>query len=122
MEKPAIIWDFDGTILPLAPFDSEQSLLRYRMNQTEKPFGLLKKAYVKTIIYADRPTGKKEERADPYSVQVNNGNFRMLKADWNFAFLDEHRLYPFSTYKDQVDAAAGAFNQLTKKRVARRIT
>jgi phosphoserine phosphatase len=54
MEKPTIIWDFDGTILPLAPFDSEQSLLRYRMNQPEEPFGLLKKAYVKTIIYADR--------------------------------------------------------------------
>ena len=72
--------------------------------------------------YADRPTGKKEFRADPYSVQMNNGNFRMLTADWNFQFLEEHRLFPYSTYKDQVDAAAGAFNQLVKKRVARRIT
>ena len=49
-----IIWDFDGTILPLAPFDSEQSLLLHRMNHPEQPFGLLKKAYVKAIIYADR--------------------------------------------------------------------
>lgn len=73
-------------------------------------------------VYADRPTGKKEFRADPYSVQINNGNFRMLRGDWNFAFLEEHRLFPYSTYKDQVDAAAGAFNQLTKKRIARRIT
>jgi predicted phage terminase large subunit-like protein len=72
--------------------------------------------------YADRPTGKKEFRADPYSVQINNGNFRMLRADWNFVFLEEHRLFPFSTNKDQVDAAAGAFNHLTKKRIARRIT
>lgn len=54
MGKPTIIWDFDGTILPLAPFDSEQSLLQYRMNQPEEPFGLLKKAYAKAIIYADR--------------------------------------------------------------------
>ena len=53
-EPFTIIWDFDGTILPLAPFDSEQSLLQYRMNQGEAPFGLLKKAYVKTIVYADR--------------------------------------------------------------------
>ena len=53
--KPlTIIWDFDGTILPLAPFDSEQSLLRYRMNLSEEPFGWLKKAYVKAIVYADR--------------------------------------------------------------------
>jgi phosphoserine phosphatase len=54
MEKFTIIWDFDGTILPIAPFDSEQSLLRYRMNQSEQPFGLLKKASAKAIIYADR--------------------------------------------------------------------
>ena len=54
MEPLTIIWDFDGTILPLAPFDSEQSLLRYRMNQREEPFGLVKKAYAKVIIYADR--------------------------------------------------------------------
>ena len=49
-----IIWDFDGTILPLAPYDSEQSLLLHRMNQPEQSFGLLKKAFVKAIIYADR--------------------------------------------------------------------
>jgi phosphoserine phosphatase len=54
MRKLTIIWDFDGTILPLAPFDSEQSLLRYRMNQREEPFGLLEKVYAKAIIYADR--------------------------------------------------------------------
>ena len=49
-----IICDFDGTILPLAPFDSEQSLLLHRMNQPQQTFGLLKKAYVKAIVYADR--------------------------------------------------------------------
>lgn len=54
MKKLTIIWDFDGTILSLAPFDSEQSLLQHRMNQPEKRFGLLKKAYVKAIIYADQ--------------------------------------------------------------------
>ena len=54
MKKFTIIWDFDGTILPLAPFDSEQSLLMYRIRQTDKPFGRLKKGYAKAIIYADR--------------------------------------------------------------------
>jgi phosphoserine phosphatase len=54
LHTSTIIWDFDGTILPLAPFDSEQFLLRHRMNQREDPFGLLKKAYVKAIVYADR--------------------------------------------------------------------
>lgn len=49
-----MIWDFDGTILPLAPFDSEQSLLIYRISQTQNPFGWFKKQYAKAVIYADR--------------------------------------------------------------------
>ena len=54
MRKFTIIWDFDGTILPSTPFDSEQSLLMYRMSQPEKPFGWFKKGYAKAIIYADQ--------------------------------------------------------------------
>jgi predicted phage terminase large subunit-like protein len=69
--------------------------------------------------YADRPVGDKIYRADPYSVQVNNGNVLMLKGEWNHEFIEEHRHFPFSTYKDQVDAAAGAFSRLTTKRIAR---
>ncbi len=54
MKKISIVWDFDGTILPLKPYDSEQSLLMHVMNQTRKSFGCLKKAYTKAIIYADQ--------------------------------------------------------------------
>jgi phosphoserine phosphatase len=54
MKKFTIIWDFDGTILPIAPFDSEQSLLIYRMSQPHKPFGWFKKCYTRAIIYADQ--------------------------------------------------------------------
>jgi len=72
--------------------------------------------------YADRPTGDKVFRADPYSVQVNNGNIMLLHGDWNHEFIEEHRNFPFSTYKDQVDAGAGAFNRLTTRRIARRVT
>jgi predicted phage terminase large subunit-like protein len=68
--------------------------------------------------YADRPTGDKVYRADPYSVQVNNGNVILLKGDWNHAFVEEHKYFPFGTYKDQVDASAGAFNKLRQTRDA----
>jgi len=54
MKAFTIIWDFDGTILPLAPFDSEQSLLIHRMSQTEDPLGWFKKGYARAVIYADR--------------------------------------------------------------------
>lgn len=73
-------------------------------------------------VYADRPTGDKNFRADPYSVQVNNGQFQILSADWNAGFIEEHKFFPFSTYKDQVDASAGAFNHLVGRKYVTRIT
>lgn len=66
--------------------------------------------------YAERSTGSKVERADPFSVQVNNGNVLMIEAPWNKEFLDEGRFFPYSKFKDQIDAASGAFIKISKKR------
>jgi predicted phage terminase large subunit-like protein len=63
-------------------------------------------------VKVDRPTGDKAWRADPFSSQVNGHNVSMKPADWNQSFLEELRFFPASTYKDQVDAASGAFNML----------
>jgi len=73
-------------------------------------------------IYADRPTGDKVYRADPYSVQVNNGAFQILKGDWNHLYLEEHRFFPYGKYKDQVDASAAGANKLFGRKVVTRIT
>ena len=74
------------------------------------------------VNYPDRPTGDKVFRADPYAVQVNNGNVLLVRADWNHDFIEEHRYFPYSTYKDQVDAAAGAFNKLANRKLASTVT
>jgi len=63
-------------------------------------------------VFADHPTGNKVYRADPLSVQVNRGNVLLLRGEWNRAFIEEFRNFPFGTYKDQVDAASAAFNRL----------
>lgn len=68
------------------------------------------------IINAERPVGDKVYRADPYSVQVNYGNVMLLRAGWNEPFIKEHEFFPNGKYKDQVDAAAGAFSKLTNKK------
>lgn len=73
-------------------------------------------------VKAERPIGDKATRADPYSVQVNNGSFILVAADWNSRFKEEHELFPNGTYKDQVDSASGAFNYLIKKKIAKRVT
>jgi predicted phage terminase large subunit-like protein len=63
-------------------------------------------------VRKDKVTGSKEVRADPYAAQVQGGNVRLVAGEWNRAFLEEHELFPASKYKDQVDAAAGAFAKL----------
>jgi len=45
----------------------------------------------------------------------------ILQGEWNHDFIEEHRYFPFSTYKDQVDAAAAAFNILAVQKVAGRV-
>lgn len=68
------------------------------------------------IVKLDKVTGAKEIRAEPYSSQVERGNVALVKSvgpnGWNKAFIDEHEHFPTGTYKDQVDAAAGAFAKL----------
>lgn len=67
---------------------------------------------------AERPTGDKVYRADPFSVQVNYGNVMLMQADWNKAFINELRFFPYGTFKDQVDACSGAFKLLTDSKKA----
>ena len=66
-------------------------------------------------VKADRPTGDKETRAEPYAAQVQGGNVILVRGEWNRAFMDEHEMFPNGKYKDQVDAAAAAFARIAGK-------
>jgi predicted phage terminase large subunit-like protein len=70
-------------------------------------------------VEADRVTGEKVVRAEPYSAQQVVGNILLLKAEWNQRFIHEHGMFPVGAQKDQVDAAAGAFNKLAAMREKR---
>ena len=74
-------------------------------------------ATIKNLVgfatYKDRPVGDKALRADPYSVQVNQGQVKVLKGEWNKEYIEELKYFPNSTYKDQTDASSGAFSKLT---------
>jgi predicted phage terminase large subunit-like protein len=67
------------------------------------------------VCYADRVTGSKQVRADPFAAQVQAGNVRLVAGRWVQAFLEEAEYFPNSRYKDQIDAAAGAFMRLTSE-------
>lgn len=61
-----------------------------------------------------RPSGDKVLRADPFSVQVNIGNVKMVAGEWNSAYRDELQYFPDGKFKDQVDASGGCFSILSK--------
>jgi predicted phage terminase large subunit-like protein len=63
-------------------------------------------------IRADRPTGDKTLRAEPLSAQAEAKNVKIKNAPWASGFLDRLTAFPNGTYKDDVDAASGAFNKL----------
>ncbi len=54
MQEHTIIWDFDGTILPINPYDSEQTLLHYLITGRECGTSLFKRLIGRVVIYADQ--------------------------------------------------------------------
>jgi predicted phage terminase large subunit-like protein len=72
-----------------------------------------------------RPTGTKEDRADPFSCHVNSGHVWINSlvdgrgspvASWAKDYVEEMKYWPFSTHLDQIDASAHAYNFLTRAR------
>ncbi|HEY0122397.1 MAG TPA: phage terminase large subunit [Rhizobium sp.] len=57
-------------------------------------------------------TGDKATRAKPASAQAEAGNVKLVRGDWNEAFLDEICAFPNAQFDDQVDAFADALNEL----------
>jgi predicted phage terminase large subunit-like protein len=61
--------------------------------------------------YADKVTGSKQVRAEPFVAQVQAGNIHLVAGGWVQDFWDECEPWPHGRFNDQVDAAAGAFNK-----------
>jgi predicted phage terminase large subunit-like protein len=74
--------------------------------------------YVKQLggfnVRCFRPTGDKVTRAQPASAQAERRNIKLVRASWNFAFLDELEAFPDDAHDDQVDALSGAVAALAE--------
>jgi len=64
----------------------------------------------------------KQTRAKPFAVQVNNHNVELIVGDWNAAYREELRAFPYGKYDDQVDASSRAHMVLTSARLPMRIS
>ena len=65
-------------------------------------------------------TGSKETRASPFAAQCEARNVKLVRGDWNEAFLDELTVFPFGRHDDQADAASSGFNVLASNSGAAR--
>ena len=66
-------------------------------------------------VISARETGSKATRAMPLASQVEAGNISILRGDWNRAFLEEIRDFPWGKKDDQVDALVRGFTTLTTR-------
>ena len=58
-------------------------------------------------VFADKVSGSKEVRAEPFAAQVQGGNVSLVAGNWHYALLDEMESFPQGKYRDQVDASVG---------------
>ena len=65
-------------------------------------------------VFADRPSGDKDTRMLPLSGQAQIGNVYLVAGAWNEDFITELCALPKGKYRDQADAASGAFNRLVE--------
>jgi predicted phage terminase large subunit-like protein len=63
-------------------------------------------------VTSSRETGAKATRAAPVASQIEAGNVSLIRANWNHAFIEELRDFPFGRKDDQVDALSQAFAML----------
>ena len=66
-------------------------------------------------INKDRPSGDKDTRLEPFAVQAEGKNVRLLRGLWNEDWIEELCALPNGERRDQADATAGAFNMLVSK-------
>jgi predicted phage terminase large subunit-like protein len=63
-------------------------------------------------VAAERESGDKVTRAEPFASQWQIGNVDVLIAPWNNTLFGELEGFPELKHDDIVDACSGAFNNL----------
>ncbi len=110
--------DVRATILHTAQLDRAR-FKRVRIRLPKDPGQAGKEqaeSYIKYLSGFDVCTvaesGSKEARAEPMAAQWQAGNFDIVIADWNDAYLQQLENFPENKFKDMVDASANGFTEL----------
>jgi predicted phage terminase large subunit-like protein len=63
-------------------------------------------------VHTARETGDKKTRVRPVSAQAEQRHIKLVRGEWNEAWLQEHEAFPDGVHDDQVDTSSGAFAAL----------
>lgn len=63
-------------------------------------------------VSCEKSSSNKMLRADAFSAQINAGNVRIVKGDWNKALIEQYRKFPRGKHDDKIDGGSMAFNKL----------
>jgi len=66
----------------------------------------------KNIVTKLNPKGDKLTKANPWLAKVEAGRVMMVRASWNYDFLEELRTFPDGKHDDQVDAVTLCWNMI----------
>lgn len=98
----------DGlAVLQSLPQDPGQAGLAQKMNYAELLAGW--------NFRVTTEQGEKQDRAIPFAAQVEAGMVKLVRGQWNSAYLDELRNFPAGSFKDQVDASSRAFMEVLRQ-------
>jgi predicted phage terminase large subunit-like protein len=106
----------ETSIVNLAAGDGKE--VRIRLPQDPGQAGKSQSTYFVSqlagyTVTTERETGDKVIRAGPASSQAEVGNIKIVRGQWNEAFLSELENFPPSKgHDDQVDALSGAINTI----------
>jgi len=64
-------------------------------------------------VYANRPTGSKDVRLEPYAAQAEAGNVKLKRGSWNAEYIEEMCSIPNGRFRDMGDGTSGAYNRLS---------
>ncbi len=122
--KDGIVWIAHAHHFKGSPDEVERSIVQYAnmdantkqsLPQDPGQAGVAQKAAISKKLQGVRfefstESGDKRTRASPLAAQVNVGNVRMLKGDWNQLLINELGVFPNGRHDDLVDAASRAYN------------
>ena len=110
----------DKQMLQISAMDGNET--RIRLAQDPGSAGKSMKDYfikffAGYVVICKPVSGNKEVRAEPFAIQVNEGNVFLARGDWNKEFINELGNFPFGAHDDIIDACSDAFDELAKVRM-----